>query len=285
MVPPREPGYGAVVRTKWREESGLIHSMNWRDELAALMDVIETKDPKAAINEIVDLSASVPEEEAGTFFREDSAAGHYAVVARQVYSEYILRMENAALDNILAMEIRSGMQFGQVADPEAKMAFDRVADIFERLILEPDMRFVMIGCGQLPVTAIHVIERAGCANVICMDVVERAIDASERLKAIFGWPSLHPVHCDGKDFDFGNADVVYIANMVRPKGAVIEQVARTAPPGCQIVVREPYGLGRLWADLGEASLPESLFVSSYGNGSRYLSRDAFLSWHGLTSGA
>lgn len=285
MVRPREPGYGAVVRMMWREESGLIHSMNWRDELAALMDVIETKDPKAAINEIVDLSASVPEEEAGAFFRDDGAAGHYAAVARRVYSEYILQMENTALDNILAMEIRAGMQFGQVADPEAKMAFDRVADIFEKLTLEPEMRFVMIGCGQLPVTAIHVIERAGCANVICMDVVERAIDAAERLKAIFGWPSLHPVHCDGKDFDFGAADVVYIANMVSPKAAVVDQVARTAPPGCQIVVREPYGLGQLWAELAETSLPDRFRVDSYGDGSRYLSRDVFLSWRGPGSTA
>ncbi len=65
------------------------------------------------------------------------------------------------------------------------------------------MRFVMVGCGQLPVTAIHVLERASCENVTCMDVVERAITASERLKAVFGWPALNPLHCDGSVFDFG----------------------------------------------------------------------------------
>jgi hypothetical protein len=280
MVRPREPGYWAVVRIMWREELGLIYSMNWRDELAALMDIIETKDPKAAINEIVDLSARVSEEEAGAFFRDEGVAAHYAVVAKRVYSEYILQMENAALDNILAMDVRSGMQFGQVADPEAKMAFDRVADIFDRLTLTPDMRFVMVGCGQLPVTAIHVLERAGCEDVVCMDVVERAITASEKLKAVFGWPALNPLHCDGSVFDFGAADVIYIANMVRPKARVIEQVAHTAPPGCQIVLREPYGLGQLWAERGEANLPDCFSVASYGDGSRYLSRDVFLSWRG-----
>jgi len=223
-------------------------------------------------------SASFSEQEANEFFRTDHSAADYAAVGRRVYSEYILRMENEALEHIMSRPLHPGARFGEIADPEAKMAFDRVADIFDRLTLKPDMRFVMIGCGQLPVTAIHVIERAGCGDVVCMDVVERAIDAAGRLKDIFGWPALHPVHCDGRHFDFAGADVVYIANMVSPKAAVIEQVARTAPPGCQVVVREPYGLGRLWADLGEASLPECFSVGSYGDGSRYLSRDVFLEW-------
>jgi hypothetical protein len=252
--------------------------MDWQSRLAVLMGDIHLKDPRTAINEIVDLSAAVDEREAADFFRTSSSAGEFARKARQVYADYILAMENTALGGILARDIARGTQFSEVADPEARMAFERVADIFETLTLYPDTRFVMIGCGQLPVTAIHVIERAGCKNVVCMDVVERAVAAAERLKLAFGWAALHPVLCNGADYDFRDADVIYIANMVSPKAAVIEQVARTASRQSRIVVREPYGLGQLWADLGEASLPACLAVDSYGDGSRYLSRDVFLAW-------
>jgi len=68
-----------------------------RDELAQLMAGIEAKTAKAAINEIVDLSARVFESEAGAFFRTDGSAQAYAEVARGVYPRYIPEMENTEL--------------------------------------------------------------------------------------------------------------------------------------------------------------------------------------------
>lgn len=252
--------------------------MDWLEDLRNIVSAAQAREPKSVIDDIVGLSASIADDELATSFRNGHPPGSQAATAKEIYHKYILNMENTALTSIFRAAVGPGTRFCDVADPEARTAFDRVADIFDRLSLHPGVRFVMVGCGQLPVTAIHVMERAGCEHIVCMDVVEGAIASVERLKRAFGWNALHPIVCDGAAYDFAKADAVYIANMVSPKAAVVEQVARTAPPGCQIVIREPYGLGRLWAEQAEANLPDCFAVSGYGPGSRYLSRDMFVSW-------
>jgi 2-polyprenyl-3-methyl-5-hydroxy-6-metoxy-1,4-benzoquinol methylase len=155
------------------------------------------------------------------------------------------------------------------------MAYDRVADIFENVDLN-NKSLVMVGCGQLPVTAIHLIEESAIKHVTALDVSEQAIKVVTRLKEKFKWEKLDAQYCNGSEYDYNDADIIYIANMVRPKSAVINQVLKTARPDAEIIVREPYALGKLWADCAQSSLDSRLKIASFGPGSRYLSRDAFM---------
>lgn len=251
--------------------------MEWQRQLTSALASTADRDPKAVIDEIVQISERFPDEKWPAMLGQARLPDDVTRSAREIYSEYIHRMERAGLAHALATPNLRSTRFSSICDPEARTAYDRVSDLFDVLALAPGLRFTMIGCGELPVTAIHVIERAGC-EVVCMDVVPAAITAAERLNEAFGWSQLHPLLCDGTDYDYGAADIVYIANMVRPKGAVLRQVADTAKRDCKIVLRDPYGLGVLWAEQGEASLPPALKVRCSGPGSRYLSRDLFLDW-------
>jgi hypothetical protein len=251
--------------------------MEWQRQLTSVLASTAGRDPKVVIDEIVQISERFPDEEWPAMLGQARLPDDVARSAREIYSEYIHRMERAGLAHVLAKPDLRSTRFSSMCDPEARTAYDRVSDLFDVLALTPGLRFVMIGCGELPVTAIHVIERAGC-EVVCMDVVPAALAAAERLNEAFGWSQLHPLLCDGTDYDYGNAAIVYIANMVRPKGAVLRQVAATAARDCKIVLRDPYGLGVLWAEQGQASLPAALKVRCCGPGSRYLSRDLFLDW-------
>jgi hypothetical protein len=252
--------------------------MGWQQQLTSTLASAAGRDPKAVIDEIVEISERFPDEEWPAMLGEADLPDDVTRSAREIYADYIHRMERAGLAHALAKPDLRWTPFSSICDPEARTAYDRVSDLFDVLELAPGLRFTMIGCGELPVTAIHVIERAGC-EVVCMDVVPAAITAAERLSHAFGWGrQLHPLLCDGTDYDYGAADIVYIANMVRPKGAVLRQVAATARRDCKIVLRDPYGLGVLWAEQGEASLPPALQVRCSGPGSRYLSRDLFLDW-------
>jgi len=252
--------------------------IEWQRQLTSALASMADRDPKAVIDEIVQISERFPTERWPALLGETRLPDDVRRSARETYSTYVHRMEQAGLAHALATPDLRGRRFADICDPEARASYDRVSDLFDVLALAPGLKFTMIGCGELPVTAIHVIERAGC-EVVCMDVVPAAITAAERLTRAFGWSQLHPLLCDGTDYDYGSADIVYIANMVRPKGAVLRQVADTAGRHCTIVLRDPYGLGVLWAEQGEASLPPALKVRCYGRGSRYLSRDLFLDWY------
>jgi hypothetical protein len=251
--------------------------MGWQQQLISTVTHTAGRDPKEVIDEIVQISERFPSEDWPAMLGQAQLPDDVTRSAREIYSNYVHGMERAGLAHALASPDLKSARFSSICDPEARASYDRVSDLFDILTLRPGLRFTMIGCGELPVTAIHVIERAGC-EVVCMDVVPAAITASERLKEAFGWGQLHPLLCDGTDYDYGDADIIYIANMVRPKGAVLRQVAATASPDSKIVLRDPYGLGVLWAEQGQANLPPALEVNCQGPGSRYLSHDLFLDW-------
>ena len=63
---------------------------------------------------------------------------------------------------------------------------------------------------------------------------------------------------DGRDFDFTDSRIVFVAKMTTPKGAVLSRIADTAPQDVRIVVREPLSLGRLWAESAEQTLDPRL---------------------------
>jgi hypothetical protein len=251
--------------------------IDWQRQLASALASAADRDPREVIDDIVRISERFPSEQWPAMLGESRLPDEVTGAARDIYSKYIHGMERAGQAHALAGAKLRSARFADICDPEARVSYDRVSDLFDVLELAPGQRFTMIGCGELPVTAIHVIERAGC-EVVCMDVVPAAITAAERLKEAFGWTQLHPLLCDGTDYDYGTADIVYIANMVRPKSAVLRQVAATARRDCKVVLRDPYGLGVLWAEPGEASLPPAFTVACHGPGSRYLSHDLFLDW-------
>ena len=58
------------------------------------------------------------------------------------------------------------------------------------------------GCGQLPVTALHVMDRTDVPELVLLDVSPRAIESVEALRDRFGWHRLQPRLADGAAFDF-----------------------------------------------------------------------------------
>ncbi len=196
---------------------------------------------------------------------------------RDIYSEYILRMESIEYARILESSKKEG-KFIQIASQPARMAYDRVSEIFDSLTLEENMKVVMVGCGQLPVTAIHFAEKSKVREIVCLDVVETAISSAEQIIQKLGLENIKFRLCSGTEYDFGDSDVIYVANMVRPKIDVMKQIVRTAKKRPQLILREPYGLGRMWADQCAPLLGDELGIKAYGPGSRYLSRDMHLEW-------
>lgn len=248
------------------------------DLLKNIKQVIEgVATPEVKINTIVDLVDTSPADVGDLLAEKIKSDKYLQKTVEAIYSAYILDMESHEKEMIFKSGKKNN-SFTTIAGPGAKMAYERVSEIFNSLVLDPGTRVVMVGCGQLPVTAIHFAEKSDVSEIICLDVVETSIAEAKKLIEHLGLKNIKFVLQSGAEYDYGDCDVIYIANMVRPKSDAIRQIIRTAKNRPQLIVREPYSFGKAWADHCEPIMGEELFVKAYGPGSRYLSRDMHLGW-------
>ncbi|ROZ75747.1 class I SAM-dependent methyltransferase [Ramlibacter sp. WS9] len=232
--------------------------------------------PMEAIGKLADLAFEVSEEEADAFLDAHPECFEHFSLLNRFYYQHIVAMETEECEHILSQAGRGGKTFRELAGERGLVSYERNADMFNHVDLTNCETFVMVGCGPLPVTALQVLDRSSVQNVVCLDVSEKAIDADNRLKAALGLDRLHPRLSNGTDFDFGPASVIYIANMVMPKLDVVKQALRTSAANAQLVVREPYSLGRLWTERVEPELAGLVKVTGKGPVSRHLSRDVYM---------
>lgn len=156
-------------------------------------------------------------------------------------------------------------------------AYARVRDMFTSVDFARCRCFVMVGCGPLPVTMLHVLDRSDVAELRGLDVDPRAVELGARVLACHESDRGRTEHADGRELDYSAADVVYVANLASPKRAILERIARTVAPGTAVVLREPVGLGRLLSESGVEALPPGLRWTGEGStDTGFLSRDAYL---------
>lgn len=246
------------------------------DRLQAALRHLSTWDREAFINEVADLAFSLPEGEADAFLEANPFWRAHRESAVRLYYEHIVAMETAEAARLLDMPTGPGRRYADLASPKGRISYERVADMFDQVDFQGCRHFVMVGCGQLPVTPLHVMERAGVTHMTLLDVSPKAVDVVGRLRDAFGWHALQPRLSSGKDFDYAGADIVYIGNMVSPKSLTLQRVLATAPADVRIVLREPYSFGRLWAEKAEVEFGGAVQVTGRGAVSRHLSRDLFL---------
>ena len=158
----------------------------------------------------------------------------------------------------------------------ARRAYDRVSDMFQNIDFNNCSRLVMVGCGPSPVSIFHVCDKTEIPDIIALDVVPDAVERVRALIEHFGLSRVRAEVCDGREFDYDSAGIVLVANMVSPKAGVVSRIADTAPIAVQIAVRDPYGLGVLWADSAERALDPRLKVISRGHPGLPLAREVYI---------
>ncbi len=245
------------------------------DRLQGVLDNVDERRPSDIIGDIVDLARDVDDSHARALFEGHPVLTSYRPILTDLYRKYILSVEEAELARLVSRPTAGDQLFGEMAGEAALMAYNRVSDMFQHVDFLPSHRFVMVGCGQMPVTALHVNDRTQVGEIICLDVSDKAVAAVEALGATLNTHRLQAFRFDGQKYDYCSANVIYIANMVSPKISVVSRVLDTADRSAAIIIREPYSFGRLWAECAEDFLDSRLVVKARGCGSRYLSRDVY----------
>lgn len=167
---------------------------------------------------------------------------------RDEYNATVVSLEKSDAYKLLRSDIATPTSFRTFATPNAVWMLNRLADLAAHVAKPHMQRVVMVGCGWRPVTMFHLHESTDAREVIGLDVVPDAVETSAALARILGYDRMKTAVCDGQNFDYSGADLVYVASMVSPKQAVIERILETAPEDVCVVLWEPVSLGRLWLE-------------------------------------
>lgn len=128
----------------------------------------------------------------------------------------------------------------------SKKVFLQTADEIKEIDTKKVKTLVMIGCGPMPETVIHIAENTDIEKIIGVDIDAEAVFMAGRVIHKLGLDDRVVLNnLAGELFDFSEADCIHMANFVRGKKEVLEQISKTAKDGCTIITRKTRLLSNL----------------------------------------
>lgn len=222
-----------------------------RDPRAALEAILLSRDDRDTldlINDINGVAEAVGAEAASQMLHREPDLWTVRPSLRSEFNHYIARMEAVETKKLLATDVAAPVSFRAFATPTALSMFSRLEALTAHVTKPGMRRIVMVGCGWRPVTMFYLHEATDAQEIIGLDVVPDAVDTAAAIGRKLGYDRMHTVLCNGANFDYAGADLVYVASMVSGKREVIARVLETAPEDVRLALWEPVSLGHLWLE-------------------------------------
>ena len=189
-------------------------------------------------------------------------AGLFASFQRR----YLGLSEGKVADRLLGLAHGGRVDPAQVFDDDfARATYDRVAEATEMVDLDSRVNLVNIGCGPFPAAALLIHRHTKRLLITAVDNEPGAVESAGGVARSCADSRLRVCLGDGVNYDYSGADVIYIANHVTPKKQVVARIAETAPTGALVFVREPHGIGLLFAEALAGPLPDRLTLIGEGS--------------------
>lgn len=241
-----------------------------------LMSTGDSRNPAELVKDLAGLSRNIGIAEADALLAAHPHLFAHGELLTQGFYDLAVTAENDEIARIRTMDFDPPVAYSDIMVDRMTTAYERVSDIFGWLDFANCRRFVMIGCGQVPVTALHVCDRFDVAEVVCADIRTDAVQDAAYLFKRLGRLNMKSTVCSGQEYDYTGAGIVYVANMVKGKAAVVARALETAGKDVQIVVRAPVGLAQLWNESIEDLSTLGMRVTDRGHVSRLQSQDLLL---------
>jgi hypothetical protein len=245
-------------------------------ELENLLASSANRDPVELIEEIAQIARTIGEDACDALLASNPELLKYAPALTQANRQRVQKQETEETERMLQHRLNGPVVLGALLGKSGRRDYDRVSDIFQNIDFNNCSRLVMVGCGPSPVSIFQIHDRTEIPDILAIDVAPDAIGKVRALIEHFRLSRMRAEVCDGREFNYCSAEIVVVANMVSPKPAVVSQIADTAPIAVQIAVRDPYGLGVLWAESAERTLDPRLEVIGKGHPGLSLSRDVYI---------
>lgn len=280
----------AIVSSPTNRVAYLLSSLKQiLDDLRCMLDSDEAEGKKAAglkkgshrwmmMEKLVDKAGTISAEDWQQMIVTDPSLQSTRSWLAGPYCEYICIKEAEEAPPFLKRISDAGSSFNvESLTPWGVSAYTRVRDLFDHVDLSDCKHLIMIGSGTLPVTIMHIHERTRIPQLTAVDTDPNAIANAKALWHILAWDRIQMLCCDGLAVDYTTADAIYIANLVSPKRDVLELIGEQVKSGTQVIVRDAVGIGEIFAERVEGSVPSCFQVKGFGEGhSRFHSLNMFL---------
>jgi hypothetical protein len=237
---------------------------NPRAALEAVLASPPDRDMLDLLAEIVRLADAIGPESASQLLVRDPSIRAIRPRLLEEFNEYISAMEVEETKRLLAAEIPAPISFRTFATAGALGMFARLESLASHVTKPGMKRVVMVGCGWRPVTMFYLHEATDAREIIGLDVVPDAVETSAALSRKLGYDRISTTVCEGAEYDYAGADLVYIASMVHGKRDVIARILETAPEDVRLALWEPAVLGSLWLEGSHPETIPGLEITGYG---------------------
>jgi hypothetical protein len=250
----------------------------WTEKLEGLLDPPRERDPGELIKAVWEVAISMGHDAADDLLDAHPELFRFFPLLGRAYGQHLRNKEIAETERLRQLDWTGPKLFRDVASPPSIVTYDRVSAMFEKVDFSNCNRLVMVGCGRIPATVFHTHDRTEIPEIVALDIFPEVIDDMKQLVERLGYSRVKAELCDGGAYDYAGAEIVFIANMVSPKAKVVSRIADTAPGRVQIVVRDSFSFGRLWADHVARSVDPRLETVGMGEAGQHwsLSRDVYL---------
>jgi hypothetical protein len=188
----------------------------------------------------------------------------YRELCFQCHKRYVAIKEAQANKNPLAIARNAETPTGEKLSGFSRMAYDRVRDLRTLVDFRNCKNVVMVGSGAFPSTLLWLRDHFPMIHYVGLDIDPPCVKMATELVEALGFDNVHFKAIDGRQYDFGGIDFVYVGNYVVPKRAVLEQIARSSSVR-QLVVREPTPAGgELLAEAVKSNLPPAFVADTAG---------------------
>ena len=197
---------------------------------------------------------------------------NYGAICSRCHKRYLAIKEAQANKNLLAVARNGGMSTGGNLSGLGRSAYPLTAgsrainptfksssSLRTLLDFRGCKNVVMVGSGAFPATLLWLGDNFPKLHYVGLDIDPGCVTMATELVTALGIDNVHFEPIDGRLYNYGSADFVYVANYVVPKRAVLEQIARSTSVR-RVVVREPTRGGELLAEAVRFDLP-SVFVA------------------------
>ena len=197
---------------------------------------------------------------------------NYGAICSRCHQRYLAIKEAQANKNLLAVARNGGMSTGGNLSGLGRSAypltagsqainptFKPLSSLRTLLDFRGCKNVVMVGSGAFPATLLWLSGNFPTLHYVGLDIDPGCVTMATELVTALGINNVHFELIDGRQYNYGGADFVYVANYVVPKRAVLEQIARSTSVR-RVVVREPTRGGELLAEAVRFNLP-SVFVA------------------------
>jgi hypothetical protein len=254
----------------------MVNDAHWQADLETLLKGAKDRHLDDLFKEICELGVAMGDKAGEALLNAHPEYFSYTPWLTEAFGRMIVQWDITETGRLLSLGPDDPVPFKDAATSRTLKHYNRLNDVFDYFDFRGRGKMVMVGCGRKPFTTFHFHDRTDIAEIIGLDIFPEAIETANAMAEKFGYDRMRAELCNGRDYDYSQADVVYVSTMAMPKAQVVSRIADTAPENVQIILWEPVSLSKLWSECAEDGLDPRLEVIGRGHVSSGLTRDVFV---------